>query len=285
MKKVLLMGIAILLFSCSSDDSSDGNNLGSGTVLKTVKKYNNAGLLDLTTNYTYNSDGTISNSEIIDPTGFDSKTVDFNYDNSGELIGWVENKPYDDFFEYGFDEINELTYSEGQIVESCINKVYTQVGDFYDDQFDKVEVVYDGSNNPIEYTHYDYVPVFTGDESCTDVEYVSNSEFLEYDTIGNMIRYENNGGGFFGSYYYTYEYDTNNHPYSNSGNQTWRNMLGFSSVNNIAIGYEYDADTDALNATIIYAYEYNSSGYPTKLTKTYDTGGITQTTVFEYTYY
>lgn len=285
MKKALLMGIAVLLFSCSSDDSSDGNNSGSGTVLKTVKKYNSSGFLDLTTNYTYNADGTISKTDIIDPTGLDSKTVDFFYDNSGLLINWVENKPYDDFFEYGFDETNELTYSGGQIVESCINKVYTQVGDFYDDQFDKVEVAYDGSNNPIEYIHYDYVPVFTGDESCADVEYVSNSEFLEYDSVGNMVRYENNGGGFFGSYYYTYEYDTNNHPYSNSGNQAWRNMLGFSSVNNIATGYEYDVDTNALNATMTYVYEFNASGYPTKMTKTYDAGGISQTTVFEYTYY
>jgi len=285
MKKILLMGMAVLLFSCSSDDSSDGNNSESGSVLKTVKKYNNSGGLDQTTNYTYNTDGTISKTDIIDPSGFNNKTVNFFYDNSGKLINWLENKPYDDFFEYGFDETNELTYSDGQIVESCINKVYTQVDDFYDDQFDKIVVSYDGSNNPIEYSHYEYVVVSTGNESCADVTYVSNSEFLEYDSMGNMIRYENDNEGFFGSYYYTYEYDVKNHPYSDSGSQSWRNMLGFSSVNNISTGYEYDVDTDVLNATITYEYEYNLSNYPTKMTKVYQAGVISQTTIFEYTYY
>jgi len=273
--------IALFVASCSSDDSSGSVSGTTGTLLKTSKKYNNSGVLETTSTYEYNAAGAITKITILN-YGIANEVL-FNYDGNGDLIDWVE---YDNIYET--EETNIAEYENGLIVGACIDRVSTGGSGSSYDETDKIEFEYDANGNTTTYVHYYYELSIPGSPviTCADVVSESNNEALEYDALGNMIRYENSES-FFGPSYSTYVYDNQNHPYKNCGSAVWRKLLGFSSVNNIVSSNIYDADTDVLTATVTFNNVYNSLGYPTRLEKLYQdvSGGLSQTTVFEYTYY
>lgn len=281
MKKSLLSLIVVILFSCSTNNSDldDTKEEQSGTLLKTFRKFS-AGVLVSQIDFEYDSNGNITRQT---STGtFGEKTVvNFVYDSNNEMVLFEEN--ITDAFGDVTVEVNNLNYQNGNVVKIC--QEITPDDSFSESRIDKIEFAYDDSFGNVElFKHYDSMQAEFFD--CDDIDSLDSTEMLEYDSSNNMIRYENSNY-FFGPTYLTYTYDNKNHPYANMKPSAYRKLLGFSTVNNIASAKEYNADTDEVTGTVTYTYEFNSSDFPTKMTKVYTASGssLTQTTVFEYDYY
>ncbi len=275
--------LIIVAFSCSSDDDNTVvDNQTFGSKIKSVKKFNSSQVLETTIDYGYNSVGNVSSYSISDQYQ-QTTEITFNYGGDENLISFEEVKT--DAFDDVRIELNNLEYQDGLITQICQDITYDNATSSFDDpEVDKIDFQYDASQNVVLYTHYN--SRFADNYTCSDVTSVYSTEDLEYDSNENMVRYENSDY-FWSPTYLTYTYDDKNHPYKNIKPDAFRKLIGSSTNNNIMSANEYNADTDELTATIAFAYEYNASGYPTKLTKTYTVvgGTLSQVSVFEYEYY
>lgn len=278
MKNFIFAISIIFLVSCSNEDNNIDNS-GSGSLIKTVKKYT-SGVLELETNYEYNSNGNIT--KMLQNFSYGKKVeVNFSYDSNGEMTAFEEITT--DPFGEVTTEIDNLMYQNGIIVKICQEITpFDGPSSFDYPEVDKIEFVYDNMGNVNLFTHY--YPEEAEFYSCEDVNSVEATENLEYDDDGNMKRYENSEY-FFTPTYLKYTYDDKNHPYANLKPDAYRKLIGFSTVNNIASAEEYNADTDEILGTVSFDYVFNGQNYPTKLTRTYTSGGSSQTLVFEYGYY
>jgi len=284
MKNLFLFALALVVFSCSSDDSSDDGMLpggSSGTLIKTVKKVISGGVVDEQFDYEYNALGNIT--KLTSVTVYGVTTTTFDYDADDRIVSFTEVKtdPFNDIR----TEVNYFEYDNDLAVGICQDITYdNETSSFDDPEVDKIEFDYNASQYVSMFTHY--YEEYAEDYTCDDVTSMSNTEDLEYDATGNMVRYENSDY-FWTPSYLTYTYDDKNHPYANVKPDTFRKLYGFSTINNISSANEYNAENDELLGTISYSYEFNSSNYPTVLERTYTEDGGTpgQATRYEYTYY
>lgn len=277
MKNLSFIAFFLFLVSCSNE-STDNNSSGSGSLIKTVKKYT-SGVLEFETNYEYNSSGNIT--KMLQNFSYGKKVVvNFSYDSNGEITTFEEITT--DPFGEVTTEINNLMYQNGVVVKICqeITSTDYPLSDY--PEVDKIEFAYDALGNVNLFTHY--FPEEISFNTCDDVNSIDATEDLEYDSSGNMKRYENSNY-FFTPTYLKYTYDNKNHPYANIKPDTYRKLIGFSTVNNITSAEEYNADTDEISGMVSFDYVFNDQNYPTKLTRTYTSGSSSQALVFEYSYY
>lgn len=293
MNKYITLLVLMFIYACnieeapSTDQNDDGANTDAssapGTLLKTYRKLN-FGAPEFTINYEYNDEGNLFKSTQVDIFGA-TDIITYLYDATGTMVEFeqVTTDAFGDITE----EVNTFNYVGDNVVSICQDIVHTD-GDgnviLDRNEVDKIGFEPNAAGDVELFTHY--YPLDADGNDCNDVSEITNTEMLEYDSNGNMVRYQNSQS-FFGSLYLTYTYDDNNHPYSGIKPAVFRKILGFSSVNNISSAIEYDADTDEVTGTVNYSYEFNSSNFPTKVTKVYSSpgGGFTQTTEFEYDYY
>jgi len=279
MKKLLLLCLALGVFSCTSD--ADDNNYDEntsdnrGTLLKSEKKIQSSGSTEWTRNYEYDTDGNIS--KLTMTTIYDQVIIrTFEYDINGELISYYEdntdafgNKSYYYFYP---------EYTNGNIVNTCIEK---KTDDGYDETIDKVSFEYDANNLATSFIYFEARQLeFNTCESLSDI---SSAIAVSYDTNGNIIRSENSED-MFSSSYLAFEYDDKNHPYASikpKGLMT--NMLGVSTVNNQTLAEQFNAETNMSSGGNFYDYTYNLDGFPTEKRETFSFS--TGTVTYEYTYY
>lgn len=282
MKHFYLLVLALVVFSCSSDDDSSDDGGSNGSLIRTVKKVDENGIVENQTDYEYNSIGNVTKITVTNYYGEETVTT-FQYDSDDMMLSFTEVKI--DVFGDVRTEINTLEYDNSLIVNICQDITIESDDSAFDEfQVDKIEFAYNTNQYVMEFTHYyDEDAEFN---TCNDVSGISNTEDLEYNNEGNMVRYENSNYVFTPNYL-TYTYDNNNHPYRNVKPDVFRKLYGFSTVNNIDSANEYNADNDELLGTVNYNYEYNSSNYPTVLERTYTSvsGTVGQTARYEYTYY
>ena len=273
----------LLIVSCSSEDSTNNplSNSDIGTKIKTLKKFTSAGTVEETVNYEYNYDGDVL---IITKASIYGEVItDFIYDADGKLTSFIEvsTDPFNDIR----TEVNNLQYAGDLIVQICQAITYNNTTSSFDEpEVDRIAFFYDSAGNVNLYEHYydedaDYY-------TCDDVQSLSNTEDLIFDENGNMVYYENSDY-FFTPFYYEYTYDNTHNVFANVKPDAFRKLFGYSTVNNINLANEYNADTDELEAIITYDYTFNASDFPTVLERTYSTvsGGIAQVIRYEYTYY
>lgn len=282
MKHFYLLFFALMIFSCSSDDDSSEDGSGNGTLIKTVKKIDATGVIENQTDYEYNSIGNVTKLTVTTFYG-EEKVTTFQYDSDDTMVSFteVETDPFGDIR----TEINTIEYENGVIISICQDITFDNEESSFDEpQVDKIEFTYNSAQYVEEFSHYYYEDAEFN--TCNDVSGISNTEDLEYNSAGNMIRYENSNY-LFTPNYLIYTYDNNNHPYRNVKPDVFRKLYGFSTINNIDSANEYNADSDELMGSVDYNYEYNSSNYPTVLERTYTSasGSIGQTSRYEYTYY
>ncbi|WP_431137227.1 hypothetical protein [Psychroserpens mesophilus] len=285
MRQLFLFAMALAVFSCSSDDSSEDDGMlpegSNGTLIKTVKKVSAGGVVEEQFDYEYNALGNIT--KLTSVTIYGQTITTFQYDANDILLSFTEVKtdPFNDVR----TEIDYIEYDNGVIIGICQDITYdNETSSFDDPEVDKIEFEYNASQYVSMFTHYWQADADFN--TCNDLSSVSNTEDLEYDANGNMVRYENSDY-FFTPSYLTYAYDDKNHPYANVKPEVFRKLYGFSTINNISSANEYNADTDELIGTIAYSYVFNSNNYPTVLERTYtdDNGNFGQTARYEYTYY
>lgn len=276
--------MSLIIVSCSSDSSDDGGGgpSGSGSKIKTIKKVNAQGIVEETTRYQYNSAGNVSELTFENIYGESTETT-FEYDSNDRMLSFNEVKvdAWDDIR----TEVDYMEYENDLVVKICQDITYENTTSSFDDpEVDKIEFEYNAAGCVNLFTHY-----YQEDaefSNCDDVSSVSNTEEMEFNAAGNMTRYENSDY-FWTPSYLTYNYDDKNHPLKNVKPDSFRKLIGASSVNNINSANEYNADTDELIGTISFDYTYNGSGYPTVLERTYTAEGGTasQSIRYEYTYY
>ena len=278
-KKGCLFVIVLWFLSCATE-GTDVEQSESGSLIKSAKTYS-AGILINESMFEYDSHNNLSKMLIKSNNG-NNVVISYNYGADGRLDFFEEI--ITDAFGDVTTEINNINYEGDLISRICLDITYTDgPGSFDDPEVDKIEFEYDEVQNPILFSHFD---AESSDQfTCNDVNDISNTEKLEYDDMGNMIRYENSAF-FFGPTYFEYTYDNNNHPYRNIRPLAYAKLLGYSTVNNISSAKEYDADTDELIGSIDFDYEYNDSGFPIKLTRTYTSQGGSKTVlIYEYEYF
>ncbi|MEW4924308.1 hypothetical protein [Algibacter sp. 2305UL17-15] len=281
MKKSFLGLLLLVLCSCSTDNggSDEPNGNSSGTLLKSFKKIT-SGALEFQINYEYDSKGNIVKSSQ-DYSYGKKDVITYSYDSNGDLTSFeqVTTDPFGDVT----TEINNFNYQNGMVVKICQEITHPDGPSSFDyPEVDKIDFAYDSFGNVELFTHY--FPEEAEFNDCDDVDSIDATESLEYDSNGNMIRYQNSEY-FFTPTYLKYAYDNTNHPYASVKPKAFRSLLGFSTVNNISKAEEYNADTDELIGTVTFNYELNNQNYPTKLSRTYTAGSTSQSLVFEYSYY
>ncbi|MAX70847.1 MAG: hypothetical protein CMC76_07050 [Flavobacteriaceae bacterium] len=278
MKKLLLFTLSSIILSCSSENSdNDSPSAGDGSKIKTIKKIS-SGVTEETTTYEYNSEGNVSSMTFTNIYGESIETT-YEYDSENIMVSFTEVEL--DAWGDTRTEIDYLEYENDLVVKICQDISYS------DDlpEVDRIEFEYDDSTQNVSlFRHFYYEDAEFSD--CDDVDNISNTETMEFDSNGNMTRYENSDY-FWSPTYLTYSYDDKNHPLKNVKPDYFRKLLGASSNNNINAASEYNSDTDELTGTISYEYTYNNSGYPTVMERTYMTegGSISQSLRYEYTYY
>ncbi|WP_157514491.1 hypothetical protein [Mangrovimonas sp. TPBH4] len=266
------------MFNCSSEDSSndnDPNNGNGGDVLKSVKTYS-SGILQSIMEFEYNSYGDIVQQNYTDGYG-ETVEAEFFYDENNKLTHFTE--VYTDAWGDVTNEINEFTFEGELITQICIEET-EEDGDVYND---KIVFTYNGNGFATMIEHYSRD--LAEDSDCSTLEYVDTTELIDYNLDGNMTQYQNDSFTFFGELYYTYTYDDKNHPYKNVEPEAYRKILGYSTNNNIVQNVEFDLNTDEQEGSTSYEYEYNENDFPTKCTKTYTNGSLSQETVIRFEYY
>ncbi|KUJ62209.1 hypothetical protein AR687_09315 [Flavobacteriaceae bacterium CRH] len=233
MKKFLLLfcATALVLTSCSSDDSSDSETPDAGAsdgvfLKKTITTNSEGG--KYTTNYTYDGNKLVS---VIDNSG-DSNEY---YTYTGDLITKLEYKLSDGTVE----QLNTYAYTDGKLTT-----------------FVRIDPDMDWGNKEV-YTHNAdgtiTVKTYIGDSktqtqlNSTGTVKFSNGEVIE---ITSDVQDD-----------HSYTYDTKNNPL--------RNVLGWNKINFIdgeANDVLHNMLTDKVGSEVWYSYTYtyNADGYPTK---------------------
>lgn len=280
--KFLLLLITSFLISCSNDSSDDSQDSSSSTDrIKKVEEIQN-GVVIKTSDYEYNSLGSISKLTIKDNSK--SYQTTFDYDSSNKMISWNLKEFYlyspSDFIE----QVNSLEYTNGQITNICIKRKETYLDDVTN-SVDRISFSYSG----LELASIQHYVQVTNSETadCSEVSNVDNEEYFEYSN-GNLISYEAPGTGF-SDEYYEIEYDNGKNYLSAIKPDAFRYALGNQySVNNRKKISVYDSYSDELTATIIFENTYDKNNNLIKAVEKYYRAGSTNPsneTTMNYYYY
>ena len=241
LKKLTLLSLSILAFSCSKDDSN--------YVAKENRLLTETSEISTKT-YSYNSDNKLS--KIIDLGDVDNygstqAITSFGYNSNGKMT--LKTIEYSGNVTYGINYA--YTYnSDGQITSLSVNHASSN-----------------GSNSYISYSTFSY----TNDSKITETLHTTDGEYNDIITLlvynysisfnlmdlSTYINVSNtNPNGQLSSSSLYSNYDTKKTPYS-----SLNLLLDFSYASKNNAG-KYDS----LNTSITYTYEYNADGYPTKKT-------------------
>lgn len=290
MKKLIVILMVISLgFSCSNDDSDSLGAIsasGNGTLLKKFTK-TNSGFPQSVTTYEYDDQNRLSKM-IFNDLFYSIVTSEFIYD--GDSLAEIIVTTVDDFSDTITTDTRTLEYENGNIVTICkvIEEHYTDVG-VKQYSFDRIGFIYDNNDFISQIDHYNSMgaPLDEDSPTCDEVAEIVGIDFDEkfvFGNDGNMNRYEAYSI-WSGDTYYEYTYDDKNHPESGNSYEPLKKILGYSVVNNMTSLKQYNPDTDELEGSSTFEYEYNADGYPVKMVKKYESDIITQQTGALYEYY
>ncbi|MCL9807119.1 hypothetical protein NAT51_16405 [Flavobacterium amniphilum] len=277
MRKIMFLALfGALTVGCSTDSESSGN----GSKIKKVEIYQTGGPLVETDTYSYNSDGLLAKIVVKNQSNTITNTYEYA---DGRMSLWtqVDKGP----FEKRTETRTFIYDANNNIIEVDIDRKVEDNDDPDRTEYyiDKIEYEYI-NNQPVAIKHFIPHNYFTDSPrpDFSELDSTTNEEELDY--TGQNMTYYYPGEASFNDSYFTYEYDSKNHPMSGIEPANFRNALGFSTVNNISKGYEYAKSDDELLATIYYTYTYNASNMPTKLVKKYDAGILSGSTTYKYFY-
>ena len=99
MKHLFLFALALVVFSCSSDDSNDDGMLpsgSSGTLIKTVKKIASGGVVEEQFDYEYNALGNVTKLTSVTVYGQTITTFQYDVDDIMSSFTEVKTDPFND---------------------------------------------------------------------------------------------------------------------------------------------------------------------------------------------
>ena len=259
--KWAFVALALVGVSCSkSDDNNGGSSNGSGFNSGdfTVGKHFPRKIIETNAGHRSETVYEISNGKVV-------KEDNFIYEYDGNLLKKIK---YDDD-----GTVNqEFSYSNGRLIKHY----FRDEGTF--------EYAYDNQGRLSKKTR-----TLNGEQTTTEYQYINNTiktiykdrnnsrdlESTYHFSNGNLIREEDNQGTI------VYEYDDkNNWQYKNNLAITTSSAFSdpfdaiFSKNNVVKItargsqGEVRPGELSYENTTVTFQYEYNSDGYPTKITQT-----------------
>jgi RHS repeat-associated protein len=217
---------------------ADGNETtytydnNSNQLTETVKVTTPEGLQELTTNWTYDTEGRVLTKT--DPAG---NVIRQEYDTFGNLAATVEEGMDNRRTEYRYDEKNQLIetiYADGTSQKIIYDKAGRKITEI-DRAGETTHFVYDALNRLVETINSDDTPDDKGDNPRTKTEYnLVGQTIASIDELGNRTEYEYDAAG--------------------------RRILKRDALGNETT-YTYDAmghllsETDALLRTTSYVYD------------------------------
>ncbi len=230
---------ALFTISCNKDDDDEGSGPSYKKVSALVYKNYEGNGSDDSTVFTYDSKGFLTKVEEYEVTG-SLKTLEYSYefqyvkDTVVSVISYEWNgttKIADDKDSIGYSKNRIEKFFEFDLIN----------GKFVKEEDDITTVSYGANNLPSRYT---YTPT-----EYLEVEYIGNNVSKTKDYEGGILRRTD-----------TFVYDSKKNPFK--GNPFYMGEFSFHNENNCTSEIDdYSTETNA--------YEYNSEGYPTKVTTTY----------------
>lgn len=279
---LILLFLALFSNGCSEPDDANNSNASSEKKIKKVESTKN-GLVIETTSFEYNALGYISKLTVND--GIEVNETVFNYDATNVMISWNLKKYYIPIPNDITEQINSLSYNNGLINSTCIDRKHTYSGGV-SKSVDKIDFAYSGTGLT-SIKHYNYRSNDYNDSFCSDLNSISNEELFEY-ANGNLRRYEATNS-IFSSTYNIIEYDASVNYLSSIKPDAFRYAMGNKvSVNNIKKISVFNSSDKKQIATVEFENTLDKDNYLEKaVERYYPIGKATPTvvTVTNYTYY
>jgi len=264
--KWAFVALALVGVSCSkSDDNNGGSGNGSGFNSGdfSVGKHFPRKIIETNENGKRERTFEISNGRVVNSV----------YEYEGNLLKRMK---------FGNRIFQEFSYDKGRLSK----RVHLEEGTFdyvYDDQGRLSKKYHTSPNGHPSTTEYQYInntikTIFKSQNNKSD------SETIYTFANGNLIREEDSRGTI------VYEYDDkNNWMYNNNFIITISSVLGEffdydyskNNVTKIIVRGNRSKDYRYEDATATFQYEYNSDGYPTKVTQTKE-GRVQKVTEYQY---
>ena len=282
MKKLILLS-ALLIFACSSDDSSDSDsnsNIGNGPLVLSITTINPDNGPSVTTD-TYTYDGNKLKS--VTQSGnapYPYNTIHTNYivyanDRVSRIDRYTSN---DSEAPTLTSEINFSYDSQGRVI-SMINTLALETVTY---------TISYASNGSATLTLEEESEVFNPSTSTFNIHFDNNDNIDEI--IGTGDYADGIADGNYDEITINYEYDNYNSPFKNVVGLNW--MLLFSGklwssepspyyFNNNSVSQVVSSSAGVLGSVNAY-YDYNQDGYPRQIVVQVSTNGYESTTEIQY---
>jgi hypothetical protein len=268
---VLLMGVSLsMATSCNKDDDDNDNNDGGDNPPAPTKCYIKKSINDDST-YTvleYNSDHKVTKVTDYKKDGSVEGVTFISYNSDGMMNMFV-------MVENGDTTMKMKMSHSGTKLDST--DLFVDMGAGLK-MFSRFVYVYNGNKLAAMLTKAD--PLGTGFVVVSKNEYTFNGDNV---SMIKEMQMDVTSGTFKLNSTTEYTYDDKKNPYVGIGVDYLMGEAQFISVNNpLKMTYKDDTGTVDNDESEDYTYEYNSNGYPTKVTAKSFSGSSTDVTTNEY---